>query len=119
MIANIASVLRTYFLFLEYISLPKLINISILSKSFPRLVSLWTSRCGLHPDENLAELIISLVTYFEELVEIIINKGSTYRRDGVRGRDILLIQQKSINNWLVFNCSVFYHECSVNFLSHV
>ena len=40
-------------------------------------------------DENLAELIISLVTYFEELVEIIINKGSTYRRDGVQGRDIL------------------------------
>ncbi|CAF4779974.1 unnamed protein product, partial [Rotaria sp. Silwood1] len=84
----------------EYISLPKLIEISILSKSFPRLVSLWTSRCGLHPDENLAELIISLVTYFEELVEIIINKGSTYRRDGVQDRNILLVQQKSINNLL-------------------
>ncbi|CAF3941139.1 unnamed protein product [Rotaria sp. Silwood1] len=84
----------------EYISLPKLIEIFILSKSFPRLVSLWTSRCGLHPDENLAELIISLVTYFEELVEIIINKGSTYRRDGVQDRNILLVQQKSINNLL-------------------
>ncbi|CAF2095168.1 unnamed protein product, partial [Rotaria magnacalcarata] len=73
------------------ISLPKLIDISILSKYFPRLVSLWTSRCGLHPDENLAELIISLVTYFEQLVEIIINKGSSYRRDGFHGLDKLLV----------------------------
>jgi hypothetical protein len=109
-IANIASVLRTYCkveiinyylsFFLEYISLPKLIDISILSKSFPRLVSLSTNRCGLHPDENLAELIISFVTHFEELVEIIINKGSTYRRDGVLGLDILLAQQKCIDNLL-------------------
>ncbi|CAM4850073.1 unnamed protein product, partial [Rotaria magnacalcarata] len=78
----------------ESISLPKLIDISILSKYFPRLVSLWTSRCGLHPDENLAELIISLVTYFEQLVEIIINKGSSYRRDGFHGLDKLLGPKK-------------------------
>ncbi|CAF1036735.1 unnamed protein product [Rotaria magnacalcarata] len=84
----------------ESISLPKLIDISILSKYFPRLVSLWTSRCGLHPDENLAELIISLVTYFEQLVEIIINKGSSYRRDGFHGLDKLLVQQKCVNNLL-------------------
>ncbi len=73
---------------------------SILSKSFPKLISLSTSRHGLDPDETLVNFIISLATYFEELVEIIINKDSTYRRNGVKGLGALLSQQKYINNLL-------------------
>ncbi|CAF1463484.1 unnamed protein product, partial [Rotaria sordida] len=74
-------------------NLSNLINISILAQSFPRLISLWTSGHDLYPDENLAALISSFVIYFNELVEVIINKGSRYRHHGNADLEPLFTQQ--------------------------
>ena len=40
------------------------------------------------------------MTHFEELVEVIINKGSHYRHHGNRDLEILVKQQKYIENLL-------------------
>jgi hypothetical protein len=77
-----------------------LIDISTLSKSLPGLISLWTTGFDLYPDENLGKLIASIVTHFEQLVEVIINKGSHNRHHGNRDLEILFTQQKYIENLL-------------------
>jgi hypothetical protein len=85
-----------------------LIDISILSKSLPRLISLWTSGFELYPDENLAKLIISIVTHFEELVEVTINKGSHFRHC-----EISFAQQKIVEN-LLRNTNMFRNPNRTN-----
>ncbi|CAM4904729.1 unnamed protein product [Rotaria socialis] len=82
------------------LDLSKLIDISILSKSLPQLTSLWTSGRNIYPDENLAKLIASIVTHFEQLTEFIINKGSNYRHLGVRGIELLRSQKQYMENFL-------------------
>jgi hypothetical protein len=71
-----------------------------LAKSFPRLISLWTSGFDFYPDENLAKLISSFVIHFNELVEVIINKGSRFRHHGNGDLEPLLIQQKYVEGLL-------------------
>jgi hypothetical protein len=71
----------------------------MLSKSLPQLISLWTSGVNLHLDENLAKLIILIVTHFEDLVEVIINKNSRYRNER-EGFNMLFSEQKCIENIL-------------------
>ncbi|CAF5132679.1 unnamed protein product [Rotaria magnacalcarata] len=82
------------------LDLSQLIDISILSKSLPQLTSLWTSGRNIYPDENLAKLIASIVTHFEQLTEFIINKGSNYRHLGVRGIELLRSQKQYMENFL-------------------
>jgi hypothetical protein len=77
-----------------------LINISILSKSLPRLSILWTNGFDLYPDENLAKLVTEIVICFEQMVELTINKGSHCRHHGIQGFQILRTQQKTIENFL-------------------
>ena len=71
-----------------------------MAQSFPRLISLWTSGYDLYPDENLAALISSFVIHFNELVEVIINKGSRYRHHGNQDLEPLFTQQKYIERFL-------------------
>ncbi|CAF2123836.1 unnamed protein product [Rotaria magnacalcarata] len=82
------------------LDLSKLIDISILSKSLPQLTSLWTSGWNIYPDENLAKLIASIVTHFEQLTEFIINKGSNSRHLGVQGIELLRTQQQYMESFL-------------------
>jgi hypothetical protein len=72
----------------------------MLSKSLPGLISLRTSGWDLYPDENLGRLVASIVTHFEKLIGVIINKDSHNRRFGIRGLDLLFTQQKHIENLL-------------------
>jgi hypothetical protein len=92
--------ITNFYFFLERLNLSKLIDISTLSKSLPRLTSLWTSGFDLYPDENLGRLAASIVTHFEQLIELIINKGSHNRHHGNVNLEILFTQQKYIENLL-------------------
>lgn len=71
-----------------------------MAQSFPRLISLWTSGCDLYPGEKLATLISSFVIHFNELVEVIINKGSRFRHHGNENLKRLFTQQKYIERFL-------------------
>ncbi|CAF3854305.1 unnamed protein product [Rotaria sp. Silwood1] len=51
-------------------------------------------------DENFAKLVILIVTHFEKLAEIIINKDSHYRHLGIHGHDLLSTQQRYVENLL-------------------
>jgi hypothetical protein len=54
----------------------------------------------LYPDENLAAFVASIVTYFDELIELIINRGSHKRHHGRDGFEKLCTQQKLIETLL-------------------
>ncbi|CAF4198862.1 unnamed protein product [Rotaria sp. Silwood2] len=89
-----------YFNVDEQINLSELTDISLLSKLFPKLISFWTSGWNIPLDKNFAELIILIVTHFEKLAEIIINKDSHYRHLGIHGHDLLSTQQRYVENLL-------------------
>ncbi|CAF3999389.1 unnamed protein product [Rotaria sp. Silwood1] len=89
-----------YFNLDEQINLSKLTDISLLSKLFPKLISFWTSGWNIPLDENFAKLVILIVTHFEKLAEIIINKDSHYRHLGIDGHDLLSTQQRYVENLL-------------------
>lgn len=71
-----------------------------MAKSFPRLTSLWTSGYYLYPNNNVASLILSVVTHFNELIQVIINKdiGSAYAMN--LNREALLTQNEYIKKSL-------------------
>lgn len=75
-------------------------DISLLSKLFPKLISFWTSGWNIPLDEGFAKLVILIVTHFEKLAEIIINKDSHYRHLGIHGYDLLFTQQRYVENLL-------------------
>ena len=75
-------------------------DISLLSKLFPKLISFWTSGWNIPLGENFAKLVILIVSHFEKLVEIIINKDSYYRHSNIHGYDLLSTQQHYVENLL-------------------
>jgi hypothetical protein len=77
-----------------------LTDISLLSKLFPKLISFWTSGWNIPLDENFSKLAILIVTHFEKLAEIIINKESNYRHVVIHGDDLLYTQQRYVENLL-------------------
>ncbi len=71
-----------------------------MAKSFPRLTSLWTGGYYLYPNNNFASLILSVVTRFNELIQVIINKdiGNGYAIS--LNREALLTQNEYIKRSL-------------------
>mgnify|MGYP007096995578 FL=1 len=54
-----------------------MIEISTLSQSLPGLVSFLTTGRDLYPDENFGRFIRLIVTHFEQLIELTVNKDSS------------------------------------------
>ncbi|CAF1034286.1 unnamed protein product [Adineta steineri] len=82
------------------INLLQLIDNSLLSNLFPQLTIFWSSGKNIPLDDNFAKLVILIVTHFEKLTEMIINKDSRYRDLGIHGHDLLRTQQRDIENLL-------------------
>jgi len=71
-----------------------------LAKSFPRLTSLWIGGYYLYPNNNFASLISSVVTHFNELIQVIINKGIGNGYAISLNREALLTQNEYIKRSL-------------------
>lgn len=85
---------------LATVDLSRLVSIAVLAKILPQLVRFRTCGARSHPDENVAQLIILLVTHFEHLMEVNFNEGSFYRRDGHDDVEALKEQQVQLTKML-------------------
>lgn len=98
------------FFYIEYLDLSELTDIAFLSHCLPRLTSFSIRGRDFYPDENLGKLLVSMITHFEQIIEMNINKDSVFGHCSDDDIRLLRTQQEHITKVLkntpqLWNCN--------------